>query len=182
MYPEQVEDAMDAGYMQDEDDCDFRICDVWPAIERPYVHKFLHWAFQEFEVGIWSSATQDYVDDFVDKVITDAQHGEPLFKYARDRCVHSPVIDPWARHDVQQIEYIKDLKKVKKYGYPIDFTIAVDNTPSKFKRQYGNLVAIPDFYGDPDDRYLLKLMDYLAYLKTVPNVREIDKRGWWNDK
>lgn len=182
MYPEQVEDAIDAGFIAGVDDADFWLLTGYPAIERPYMHLFLNWAFKTFDVGVWSSATQDYVDDFVDQIIRSNAHGEPVFSYARDRCIMTPIIDPWARQDSSQFEYVKDLKKVKKYGYPLEKTIAVDDTPGKYQRQYGNLVTIPAFYGDPEDDYLLRLMPYLEYLKNVPNVREIEKRGWWNDK
>ena len=50
--------------------------------------------------------------------------------------------------------------------------------PEKHKDNYGNLVRVSDFTGDPADRELLLLKDYLNRLKLEPNVRTIEKRNW----
>jgi RNA polymerase II subunit A small phosphatase-like protein len=178
MYPDDIKRAELSGFIQDMDDCDFHILDVFPALERPFVHKFLHWAFRNFTVGIWSSATQDYVDDFVVKMITDPQHGEVLFAYARDRCVKAIDYRSMDAYGSTTYEYVKDLRKLKKFGFPIEHIIAVDDTPEKLQRQYGNLVRVLPFLGNPADTEMLKLMSYLETLKTVPNVRTVEKRGW----
>lgn len=37
---------------------------------------------------------------------------------------------------------LKDLRKLKRKGYPLEAIVAVDDTPAKHARNYGNLVAV----------------------------------------
>jgi RNA polymerase II subunit A small phosphatase-like protein len=59
--------------------------------------------------------------------------------------------------------------------------LIVDDTPAKLAFNYGNAVYIKPFLGSPADRELLKLMQYLPALKALPDVRMVEKRGWWNN-
>ena len=43
---------------------------------------------------------------------------------------------------------------------------------------YGNAIYIKEFTGDVNDCELRHLYNYLLTLKTVKNVRTIEKRGW----
>jgi carboxy-terminal domain RNA polymerase II polypeptide A small phosphatase len=54
----------------------------------------------------------------------------------------------------------------------------VDDSPEKHTRNYGNLVRVAPFTGDPADTELASLARYLRQLATQPNVRCIEKRGW----
>ena len=178
MYPEEVDATIAAGFINDRDDCDYVIDGAYPMIERPHVHKFLNWAFKTFEVAVWTSSTQDYADDVIQHLMIDQGHGTPLFTYARDRCVHSriPNYDAWGTSG--HVEYLKDLTKVKKFGFDKKDIIVVDDTPSKWKRNYGNLVRISEFWGEPYDNGLRSLMAFLGWLKNQPDIRTVEKRGW----
>lgn len=57
----------------------------------------------------------------------------------------------------------------------------VDDTPEKLSKHYGNLVRVKEFNGQEDDSELMILMQFLSYLKSVDNVRKIEKRGWQNN-
>lgn len=178
MYPSQVEKAIDSGDMVNEFDYDYKILDYFITIERPHVHTFLKWAFEEFDVGIWTSASKGYADAIVENLIHSKNYGKPVFVYTCDNCVESRIGYSSIYGNENLVEYIKDLKKLKKFGYPLSTTLAVDDTPSKFKRQYGNLIKIPPFHGDCNDSYLLLLMQYLKFLKQSKDVRKIEKRHW----
>ncbi len=56
----------------------------------------------------------------------------------------------------------------------------IDDTPSKLRKNYGNLIAIDEFCAQKNDIELLRIMKYLDDLKNVPNIRIIEKRGWKN--
>jgi len=56
----------------------------------------------------------------------------------------------------------------------------VDDSARKHERNYGNLVTVRPFEGDPADDELVHLERYLLALADVPNVRAIEKRGWRN--
>jgi RNA polymerase II subunit A small phosphatase-like protein len=52
-------------------------------------------------------------------------------------------------YDIEWLEYYnrKNLKKVKRKGYRLESIIAVDDTPQKWERSYGNLVRVNPFEG-----------------------------------
>ncbi len=56
--------------------------------------------------------------------------------------------------------------------------IGIDDTPGKYARNYGNLVAVREFTGDPADDELAHLQLYLEWLRQQPNVRAVEKRRW----
>jgi RNA polymerase II subunit A small phosphatase-like protein len=57
--------------------------------------------------------------------------------------------------------YIKDLRKLQKFGYSIDEITMVDDSPEKLVRQPRNHVHIAPFTGAKDDQSLLDLADKL---------------------
>lgn len=63
-------------------------------------------------------------------------------------------------------------------GFGLEEMIAIDDTPQKHERNYGNLVRISEYTGQRDDKELLYLIEYLRELSTVNNIREVEKRGW----
>lgn len=74
--------------------------------------------------------------------------------------------------------FIKRLKKVKKRGYGLDKILIIDDTPHKSKENYGNSICVSEFKGEKDDKELLALTTYLETLKSIENVRLIEKRNW----
>jgi TFIIF-interacting CTD phosphatase-like protein len=58
---------------------------------------------------------------------------------------------------------------VKRRGYNLEAVIAIDDTPKKWEKSYGNLIAIKPFEGDETDRELIYLLDYLNILKHEGN-------------
>lgn len=75
---------------------------------------------------------------------------------------------------------LKNLAKLKSRGYRMENIIMIDDTPEKLARNYGNLVRVLEYRGQIDDDELKRLMHYLPTLKSVPNVRTVEKRGWRN--
>jgi carboxy-terminal domain RNA polymerase II polypeptide A small phosphatase len=74
--------------------------------------------------------------------------------------------------------YEKRLDKLKKKGFRLEQILIIDDSPEKARANYGNAIHIKEFTGDPNDCELRYLYDYLLTLKTVQNVRTIEKRGW----
>ena len=72
------------------------------------------------------------------------------------------------------------MKKVKRQGYNLESVIAIDDTPKKWEKSYGNLVTDQPFTGDESDRELKDLLVYLDTLRNEENIRSIEKRGWRN--
>jgi len=140
------------------------------AYKRPHVGAFIEFCKQRFELAVWTSATSDYAHCVVSEVIGDPE--ELKFLWHREQCI--------TRMNTFTYEpiYIKDLKKVKRKGIDLNHVIALDDSPEKLKRNYGNLLRIDPFVGDVADDALIRLMPYLETLQMVKNVRTVEKRGW----
>lgn len=150
-------------------ECDFET-DWYMVYKRPKVDEFLSYSFNNFNVGIWTSAGAEFAEDIVKKLIS--KHGNPTFVWSRERC--TPRLNPETLETIPT----NNLDKVKKKGYSLNPSIMVDDTPEKLLKHYGNLVRVKEYIGQSEDRELLILMQYLTFLKGVHNVREIEKRGW----
>jgi RNA polymerase II subunit A small phosphatase-like protein len=150
---------------------DFRV-GPYHVYRRPFLHEFLAFCLEWFEVAVWTVGTANYADGIVAAIFPPKT--KPAFVWSRERCTYS--------FDGESREYYwrKNMKKVRRRGYDLSQVIAIDNTPKKWRQSYGNLVAPASFYGNPDDAELPALRGYLEKLKDAPNIRAIEKRGWRN--
>ena len=137
--------------------------------KRPHVDSFLEYCFSAFEVAVWTSASPDYAAFMVRHLFPTSS---PVFVWAADRCTQA--FDP----DLGQHHSAKRLKKLCRHGYNLESIIMVDDSPEKLRANYGNLVVVKSYYGDPEDDELQILPSYLDTLRDVPNVRQIEKRFW----
>ena len=140
------------------------------VFKRPNLEKFLNFCDEHFEIGIWTSSTEDYANGIVEEIIPE--HINIKFLWSRDRCIRE------INYERDEIDWVKDLKKLKKKGYSLNNIVVVDDSPEKLKRQYGNLVRVEPFFGKDDDIELHKLEVYLKTLTDVENVRTVEKRNW----
>lgn len=138
--------------------------------KRPFLKDFLNYCKANFRVAIWTSASKEYAEVVAENILEPSYPLE--FLWSRDRCTRK-----FDEFDYS-VEWIKNLKKVKKLGFELDKVIMIDNTPAKLQNNYGNLVRIKDFEGQLNDIELKVLMIYLERLKSEENIRNIEKRGW----
>jgi len=140
------------------------------VVRRPHVARFLAFAFDHFAaVGVWTAASRGFAEPVLDQLL-DRQR--LAFLWCADRCS--------LRWDMESGEIVsqKNLRKLSKRGHDLRKVLFVDDSPEKLRRNYGNLIAVRPFVGDPDDDELLHLEHYLRELGPVENVRTIEKRGW----
>lgn len=146
---------------------------------RPHLDAFMEACFDSYAVGIWSSASDAYVQAVVEQVIRQTDRLQ--FIWGRSKASFSRVsrddglsfFDPWNhRH------YLKPLAKLKRFGWPLERMLIVDDTPEKCARNYGNAIYPSEYEGQLHDDELLLLARYLESIKNVANVRKIEKRGW----
>jgi RNA polymerase II subunit A small phosphatase-like protein len=144
--------------------------DKYFVYERPLLRSFLYDIACHFHIGIWSAAGEIYVQEIVSKIMPETV--EPVIVWTRNKCSF--------RHDFLNDTYIyeKRLDKLKTKGYRLEQILIVDDLPENSRANYGNAIYIKEFTGDPDDRELRFLYNYLLTFKTVDNVRNIEKRGW----
>jgi len=142
----------------------------FPIYKRPFAEDLLIDCARDCTLAVWTSATRDYAEAVLDRLIPA---GVSLaFVWTRERCTRRYMSEE------QDHGWIKDLKKVKKHGFPLERVLMVDDTPGNLARQYGNYVRVTPYLGDEDDRELALLARYLRELHGVENVRSVEKRGW----
>lgn len=150
--------------------------------KRPYLGVFLNDLRENYDVAVWSSASDDYVEEIVRAIFP---MGYPLqFVWGRSRCTYKPnydkfnelgYVDPYTHFN-----YLKKLEKIKGWSTLRERTLIIDDTPEKSKNNYGNAIYTEEFTGDANDSELLLLIKYLSSIKDVQNVRTIEKRFWRN--
>lgn len=155
-------DEPDAGYH-------FRTARYY-VTKRPHLEPFLAQAFAWFDVAVWTSSGERYATTVIDRVFHDAPR--LVFAWSSRRCTRR--FDA----DTGELYWLKDLKKVKRIGFPLGRTLMIDDSPEKLERNYGNHLCVLPFEGDPADRELLDLLPYLDWIRTQDDFRTIEKRDW----
>ena len=141
----------------------------YAVYERPGVRDFIAHVLGRFEVGVWTSSGEQYAAAVVEHLFPP---GSLRFVWSSSRCT---LVRDWQTGGHQSA---KKLHKLKAKGYRLESIIAVDDTPAKYAANFGNLVTVREFLGEPGDAELPLLGHYLDHLAEVENVRRIDKRGW----
>ena len=112
---------------------------------RPFLYDFLKNIKKDFELIIFTAATQDYADPIINAIEKD----EKYFDYRLYR-IHTTIIDN---------DFVKDLSKL---GRDLNRTIIVDNMKQNYKNQPNNGITIRPFWGkDIEDTALVDLLDIL---------------------
>lgn len=159
--------------MELERPADFRV-GPYHIYRRPYLTEFLQQAASCYRVAIWSSATIDYVSEIAEAIRPESVSWQ--FVWGRDRCTQR------MHPELFEIDYFKDLKKVKRLGYDLDHVLFVDDTPTKLARNFGNAIYINSFEGNLADDELKCLIRFLESVQSATNFRTMEKRGWRSRK
>jgi RNA polymerase II subunit A small phosphatase-like protein len=137
---------------------------------RPGLDEFLRDVAVLYRLAVWTSSSPSYADAVCSQIF--GQRYALDFVWARDRCTptRDPVFDTWS--------HAKRLTKLRRQGYHLEHIVMVDDSPEKHTKNYGNLVAVRPFTGDPTDRELTLLLPFLKRLEGAANVRSVEKRRW----
>jgi len=158
-------------------DYDFTF-DKYFVYKRPFLKQFLEYCLSNFQVAVWSSASEEYVNYIVSKIFPNPE--KLIFIWAKDKCTIKFSENEKYSAFFHGPYYLKNLRKIKRKGYDLKKVIVIDNTIITHQKNYGNLIHIEDFEGDPDDYELNYMMKYLEIIKDEANIRAIEKRGWRN--
>ena len=139
--------------------------------KRPFLDQFFAYIFENFQVGIFSTASYDYIIEILKNCNIDPNTFN--FIWDREYCNTKFNTTTYER------DYVKNLSKISKsFGLLIDKMIIIDDKRETALNNYGNLINIKPFMFDKNDTELLKLISYLEKIKNIENVRNIEKRGW----
>lgn len=121
---------------------------------RPFAVELLSALSSDFEVIIFTASHSVYADAVLD--LLDPDRKLIHHRLYRENCVCIDGV------------YIKDLRIL---GHrDLQNIVIIDNAVHSFAYQIENGVPIMSWYDDRNDRELLKLIDYLKVLATVPNM------------
>ena len=153
----------------------------YSVYKRPFLKDFLLKVKDDFLIGVWSSASDGYVEAIVKKIFPKEINLE--FVWGRSRCTYrrNLQIDEFGYYDdnySNHYHYIKPLKKLKRKGYNLNRILIVDDSPHKCQDNYGNAIYPKEYKGEQNDDELKFLAKYLNTLKDKENVRWIEKRNW----
>ena len=163
---ETVVFATEQGLARQED---FRVAEYF-VYKRPGLDRFIAFVFEHFRVAVWTASGSAYADAVTEQIFGGI--GQLEFAWNRQRCT-------WRTDSESSDSYwVKDLKKVRRLGHSLSNVVVVDDTARKLERSYGNHVPVSPYVGDTADKELEKLEHYLMWLKSVPDVRFVDKRRW----
>lgn len=145
------------------------------VVKRPFVVEFLRQADQWFDLAVWTSSGGGYAEEVIPLVFGDVA-ARLKFVWCRDRCTR--------RYDEPTGEYcyVKPFRKLKRLGYDLDRVLVIDDSPEKHQQNYGNLLRVTPFTGDPQDTELRDLLPFLDRVRHLADVRAVEKRGWHSDR
>jgi Dullard-like phosphatase family protein len=135
--------------------------------KRPYLDEFISY-ISNYKIGVFTTSTKDYATEILNTIGLNKLE----FLFDRSKCTMKYVLD------LQERTYIKRLHSTK---CDLDKCVIIDDRRETAMDNYGNLIEVKPFYCDKSDDTLLKLIDYLELIKDK-NVRDIEKRGWYNNQ
>ena len=118
---------------------------------RPFASELIKFCASHFEVAVWSSSSERYVEMVTEKLFGASY--PVAFSWAVSKCVQK--VDLKSNGYV----YIKDLRKALKHGYAADEIIMIDNSPEKLQRQPTRHLCLSAFTGDSLDEELLGVIE-----------------------
>lgn len=154
---------------------DFGVFD-YVVYKRPNLNEFIERLDKSYDIAIWSSAGNDYVNSIIDQLKLNI---EIQFIWGRNEATQKRQLNDY--HETgndTEYYYVKPLKKVKRKGYNLERILIIDDSPHKSKLNYGNAIYPKPFKGEVEDNELLILIDYLEHIKEESNFRSIEKRNW----
>lgn len=144
---------------------------------RPHLQTFLHIALTRHEIGLWSSAQRNTIEQFLHHLSADDDMHLPLierlsFVWDRDRC---RLDSQTGRYST--VKYLKDLWDCEAFGgkYTSANTLLLDDSQTKFRHFPSSGMLVPEYREDKlRDQYntddtLLWLLIYIEYVFQVSN-------------
>jgi carboxy-terminal domain RNA polymerase II polypeptide A small phosphatase len=148
------------------------------CVVRPHARTLVGECLARYDVAVWTSAGSLHAETVVSEVFGDA--ARLRFVWSAEHC--TPHRDLETFEDVP----LKNLHKLRRRGIDLDRVVAIDDSPEKHQRTYGNLLRVQPWSGDQDDSELDDVRLYLRWLNRQPSIKKVEKRGWrhqtyWRD-
>ena len=135
-----------------------------PLMIRPGLYEFLDYASENFDLVVFTASDQDYADAIINYIEKNKKYFK--MRLYRNDCIF---IDPGL--------YIKDLRIFNSCKQMKDIII-LDNSLFSFANQLSNGILITSFFNDKEDSFLNNVKDYLEYINSQNDIREINKESF----
>jgi len=139
---------------------------------RPGVDYFLDVCLEWFEVGIWTTASEDYAMAVTDVLFKDKN--KPSFIWSRQHCIKM------YNRNTHQNHYVIDINKLKKRGFNIKNIIIIDDSRKKTMHLINNTLIVRKYLGEEDDNELYVLLNFLEQIGDCNDIRTVKKDNWRN--
>lgn len=136
---------------------DFEFYDYF-IFKRPHLDTFIKYCLKNFDVGIWSSAGDEYVSFIAKQLFIDTNNLK--FVWSSKNCINKST----------GVNFIKDLRKLRRFGYLTHEIIIVDDSPEKVCRQPKNLIKIAPFFGNQNDVEFFEIISKIEERKIGLNI------------
>jgi TFIIF-interacting CTD phosphatase-like protein len=147
--------------------------DIYRVFYRPYLDEFLTYAFENFDVTVWTAASKDYASFIVDNIMID---GKKLKKKRRlkmffydDNCEQSQSLFKTTSH--KDLRYLYNFK-----GYHGCNTLIIDDLDEVYETNSKQTLRAVYFnakkQGAYNDKFLLETIDKLEEIKNNYNPDE----------
>ena len=138
----------------------------YPVYVRPLAREFVLERAARGIIGIWTASDANYAMPVLERVLR-GETAQVRFVYTRRSCAVAPDGGP-----------LKPLRQLYA-AYEAARLVAVDNRPETYGDNPEHGIPVPDFLGDPADRVLDVLADYLRTLDDPTiDVRTLDHTRW----
>ena len=132
------------------------------AVRRPGLGPFLDRCFALFDVGVWTSATEEYAAEALGRILPADAH--LAFVWCRKKCCRAT--DP-----VQGDQYwVKDATLLVERGHALESILVLDDQPRSWGPHADRVIPIARFLGDPADTALTDLLPVLADAASAPDI------------
>lgn len=159
-----------------ENDYDFKI-DKNRCRIRTGLTEFITKIAEHFELAIWSSAPDEYVQEI--SAIIKPTNIEFKFIWGKSKCSIDEESNDMYSTGYDDTNSIKDLRLVNsEFAYSLDNILIIDDTPQKARLNLKNLICTNKFTGDKSDDELKYLLTYLLNLKDLKNLTDKDHSNW----
>jgi len=159
--------------------------DQYIIYHRPYLKKILDYCYKNYNVSIWTAATQDYCKMVLNSILTKEQYNKTKIIFARKGFREFKVVDVRNRK-IQKTKFVdgdfsKNLSylwnhpKYKKFVSINSSFIVDDKILVKHENKENGILILPWNYYNLDDDKLLKLLKWLKKNKNTSDIRQVDK-------
>lgn len=132
---------------------------IW-IVERPHLQEFLDELHAKYEIVLFTAGIRQYGQKVLEKIDKEGRIREIL-----DRR-HCTVLE---KYSAEQGIYVKNLALL---GRDLRKMIIVDDREYSYVLNFANGQYIPPYNGDPEDRALAKLKEYLLRCLDIPDFRQ----------